>query len=110
MKVAYIMSSTNSQKILSHMILPQLEQGRHGAEILGIFFFMDNTYFLMKDTEMGERLQALHEKTGMIIMGCDQCVYERKIESLLVPGATLGCFPILYATLGSAGVEQVITL
>jgi hypothetical protein len=110
MKVAYIMSSTNSQKILNLMVLPQLEQGRHGAEVLGIFFFMDNTFFLMKGTEMGERLQALHEKTGMIIMGCDQCVYERKIENMLVPGATLGCFPTLYAALGSAGVEQVITL
>jgi hypothetical protein len=45
-----------------------------------------------------------------MIMGCDQCVYERKIENMLVPGATLGCFPTLYAALGSAGVEQVITL
>jgi hypothetical protein len=110
MKVAYIMSSTNSQKILNTMILPQLEQQRHGADVLGIFFFMDNTYFLMKGTEIGERLQAIHEKTGMMIMGCDQCVYERKIENMLVPGATLGCFPTLYAALGSAGVEQVITL
>ena len=64
----------------------------------------------MNGTEMGKRLQVLHEKTRMIIMGCDQCVYERKIEDLLVPGATLGCFPTLYAILGSAGVEQVITL
>jgi len=110
MKVAYIMSSTNSQKILNLMILPQLEQERHGADVLGIFFFMDNTYFLMKGTDMGERLQALHEKTGMIIMGCDQCVYERKIENMLAPGATRGGFPTLYAVLGSAGVEQVITL
>jgi hypothetical protein len=104
------MSSTNSQKILNNMIIPQLEQGKHVAEVLGIFFFMDNTFFLMKGTEMGERLQKLHEKTDMIIMGCDQCVYERKIENMLVPGATLGCFPTLYAALGSAGVEQVITL
>lgn len=110
MKVAYVMSSVNCQKILNLMIVPQLEQGRHGAEVLGMFFFMDNNFLLMKGTEIGERLQAIHEKTGMILMGCDQCVYERKIENLLVPGATLGCFPNLYAVLGSAGVEQVITL
>lgn len=110
MKVAYILSSTYCQKILNLMILPQLEEGKHGAEVLGMFFFMDNTYFMLEGTEMGQRLQALHDKTGMIIMGCDQCVYERKIEDNLVPGATLGCFPTLYAALGNAGVDQVITL
>jgi hypothetical protein len=45
MKVAYIMSSTHSQKILNTMILPQLEQNRHGAEVLGIFFSWTTHFF-----------------------------------------------------------------
>jgi hypothetical protein len=31
---------------LGKMILPQLEQGTHGVEVVGLFFFDDNTYLL----------------------------------------------------------------
>ena len=31
---------------LGKMILPQLEQGTHGVEVVGMFFFDDNTYLL----------------------------------------------------------------
>ena len=31
---------------LGRMILPQLEQGAHGVEVVGMFFFDDNTYVL----------------------------------------------------------------
>lgn len=110
MKVAYVFSSTNSQKILSSMIIPQLHEKRHGADVLGMFFFMDNTFFLMNGTEMGEELQAVHEKTGVMLMGCDQCVYERGIEQNLIPAAKIGCFPNLYAALADSGLDQVITL
>jgi sulfur relay (sulfurtransferase) complex TusBCD TusD component (DsrE family) len=109
-KVAYIFSSTNAHKILDKMIIPQLEQGNHGAEVLGMFFFMDNTLFLSKGNPVGEKLSKIHNKTGMIIMGCDQCTIERGIEDNLVDGATIGCFPNLYACLGDAGIDQVITL
>ena len=110
MKVAYIFSSTNSQKILSSMIIPQLEEERHGAEVAAMFFFMDNSFLLMAEHDTGQRLQALHEKTGMILMACDQCAIERGIENKLVSGAMLGCFPTLYSKLGGAGIDQVITL
>ncbi|BAF58758.1 MAG: DsrE family protein [Pelotomaculum sp.] len=110
MKVAYVFSSTNSQKILNNMILPQLEKDTHGAEVAGMFFFMDNTFFLLDGTEMGDRLQQLQEKTGMLLMACDQCAIERGIENSLIPGARIGCFPQLYSALGGAGVDQVITL
>jgi len=109
-KVAYIFSSTNAHKILDKMIIPQLEQGNHGAEVLGMFFFMDNTLFLAKGNPVGEKLSKILNKTGMIIMGCDQCTFERGIEDNLVDGATIGCFPNLYACLGDAGIDQVITL
>jgi len=46
MKVAYVYSTsghTASYK-LGQMILPQLEDGSHGAEVVGMMFFDDNTY------------------------------------------------------------------
>lgn len=111
MKVAYIFSSNYSHKLLENMIIPQLENDCHGADVAGMFFFMDNTFLIMEGTETGTRLQALQEKTGMLLMGCDQCTNERGITEKLIPGANVGCFPNLYACLGSAGgVDQVITL
>jgi hypothetical protein len=44
-KVAYVFSTsghTASCK-LGKMILPQLEQGIHGAEVVGMMFFDDNS-------------------------------------------------------------------
>lgn len=111
MKVAYVFTTTTSQKILKNMIIPQALEDRHGAEVVGMFFFMDNAFFLLDGTEMGESLQALHEKTGCLLMACDQCAYERGIAESLIPGAQIGCFPNLYASLrGAGGVDQVITL
>jgi sulfur relay (sulfurtransferase) complex TusBCD TusD component (DsrE family) len=76
-----------------------------------MFFFMDNTFFLLKGTEIGERLQAIQEKTGMLLMACDQCADERGITGDLIPGAQVGCFPVLYVAIQNAGgVDQVITL
>lgn len=46
MKVAYVFSTsghTASYK-LGKMILPQLEEGRHGAQVIGMMFFDDNNY------------------------------------------------------------------
>jgi len=43
MKVAYVFSTsghTASYK-LGKMILPQLEEGRHGVEVVGMMFFDD---------------------------------------------------------------------
>jgi len=110
MKVAYVFSTANSQKILNNMIIPQLEKDTHVAEVVGMFFFMDNTFFLLQGTEMGQRLQQIQEKTGMLLMACDQCAMERNIENDLVPGAAIGCFPQLYTALAGVGVDQVITL
>jgi hypothetical protein len=110
MKVAYILNSPNCQKILTAMIIPQLQESRHGAEVLGMFFMVDNTFFLMEGTETGADLQALHEQMGMILMGCDQCCQELGLNGSLIPATKLGCFPTLYAALADTGVEQVISL
>ncbi|MCC7358421.1 MAG: hypothetical protein IT317_03030, partial [Anaerolineales bacterium] len=75
MKVAYLFSTsghTASYK-LGKMILPQLEEDRHGAEVVGMMFFDDNNYVLRQGDPIGERLAKVAAKTGMLIMMCDQC-------------------------------------
>ena len=112
MKVAYIFSSQGhsvSYK-LGKMILPQLEDKAHGVEVVGMFFFEDNNYVLVKGDAIGERLAKVAKDTGMLLMGCDQCCYEREIDGKLVDGATIGCFPNLYGALSSNMPDQVITL
>jgi len=99
MKVAYIFSSqghTVSYK-LGKMILPQLEEQAHGPEVVGMFFFEDNNYVLAKDQKI-------------LLMGCDQCCYEREIDGKLVDGAVIGCFPNLYEALAGNMPDQIITL
>jgi hypothetical protein len=112
MKVAYIFSTqghTVSYK-LGKMILPQLEADAHGVDVVGMFFFEDNTYVLMKGNPLGERLARVANRNGMLLMGCDRCCYEREIDQRLVDGATIGCFPNLYAALAGNMPDQVITL
>ena len=41
---------------LGKMILPQLEAGSHGVEVVGMFFFDDNTFLLREGDPVGERL------------------------------------------------------
>ena len=79
MKVAYVISSDNSRTILKDMIIPQMESKGHGADVVGMFFVFDNTYLLLDNTEIAQRLQKLKEQTGMIILACDQCVFEREM-------------------------------
>lgn len=111
MKVAYVFSTTLAHRILSTMIVPQLEEGRHGAEVAGMFFFADNAFMLVRGNAVAERLKKLADQGRVgLLMACDQCAYEREIDKSLVDGARIGCFPDLYAALAPAGVHQVITL
>jgi hypothetical protein len=52
MKVAYIFATQrhNISYVLAKMILPQLEQKRHGVDVVGMFFFEDNNYVLVDGT------------------------------------------------------------
>lgn len=112
MKVAYIFSTQGhsvSYK-LGQMILPQLEDDAHGVEVVGMFFFEDNNYVLVEGDPIGERLAKIAKEKGMLLMGCDKCCYERQIDKKLVAGATVGCFPNLYAALSGNMPDQVITL
>jgi hypothetical protein len=120
-KVAYVFSTsghTSSYK-LGRMILPQLEEGTHGVDVVGMFFFDDNTYVLRKGDPLGERLGRVAADRGMLLMLCDQCAIERglaKGEPMnatptgTVEGVRVGCFPDLYAALAGDPPDQVITL
>jgi sulfur relay (sulfurtransferase) complex TusBCD TusD component (DsrE family) len=120
-RVAYVFSTsghTASYK-LGKMILPQLEAGDHGAEVVGMFFFDDNTYALRKGDPMGERLGKVAAEQGIMLMLCDQCALERGLAkgepgdceaTGTVDGVKVGCFPDLYAALSQAPPDQVITL
>lgn len=112
MKVAYIFSTqghTVSYK-LGKMILPQLEEDAHGVDVVGMFFFEDNSYVLVKGNPIGERLAKVAKAKGMLLMACDQCAYERDIAETLVEGATIGCFPNLYGALAGNMPDHIITL
>ena len=112
MKVAYIFATqghTVSYK-LGKMILPQLEQDAHGVEVVGMFFFEDNNYVLVKGDPIGERLAKVAREKGILLMGCDQCCYERNIADKLIEGVPIGCFPNLYGALSKNMPDQVITL
>ena len=111
MKVAYVFAMPRAATYkLAQMILPQLEAGTHGVDVVGMFFFEDNAYVLQKGNPLGERLAKVASDNGMLLMACDQCAYEREIDGKLVDGATIGCFPNLYGALSGNMPDQVITL
>ncbi len=112
MKVAYIFATSRHtvSYVLGKMILPQLEENRHGVDVAGMFFFEDNNYVLVKGNPTGERLIKVAKAKGMLLMGCDQCCYEREIADKLFDGVPIGCFPDLYKALSGNMPDQVITL
>jgi sulfur relay (sulfurtransferase) complex TusBCD TusD component (DsrE family) len=121
MKVAYVFSTsghTASYK-LGKMILPQLEDGTHGVDVVGMFFFDDNTFVLREGDPLGERLGKVAGDNGMLLMLCDQCAIERGLAegepmnatpTGTVDGVQVGCFPDLYKALSGNPPDQVITL
>ena len=121
MKIAYVFATsghTASYK-LGKMILPQLEEGRHGVDVVGMFFFDDNNYVLREGDPIGERLAKVAADNGMLLMMCDQCALERGLATGeageasvtgVVEGVTVGCFPDLYAALAGNPPDQVVTL
>ncbi|SDA87377.1 SaoD/DsrE family protein [Sinorhizobium sp. NFACC03] len=125
MKVAYVFATNNASTIkLSTMILPQMEDGSHGATVVGMFFFDDNLHVLREGDPIGERLAAIAKSNNILLMMCDQCAVRRNMaDGTLeqcgkgeikpkgtVPGIQAGCFPQLYAALAGNPPDHVITL
>ena len=125
MKVAYIFRNDMSATFqLATMILPQLEQGNHGVEVVGMMFFDDNVYSLSSESEIGQRLSSVAEKQNILLMICDQCALRRGMATgdfsqcgsgevkakNTVNGVIAGCFPQLYSALAGNMPDQVITL
>lgn len=134
MKVAYVFATPRSASYkVGQMILPQLEAGTHGVEVVGMFFFDDNTFMLRAGDPMGERLAAVARDKGILLMMCDMCALERGLAEGspiwcdpatgrgrrvaatcrpkdTVEGVQVGCFPDLYAALAGNLPDQVITL
>jgi sulfur relay (sulfurtransferase) complex TusBCD TusD component (DsrE family) len=125
MNVAYILATNlASTTKLATMILPQLEQGNHGAEVAGIFFFDDNLFCLRAGDPIGERLAKIAKEKNILLMACDQCAVRRNLAEGtfeqcgsgqvkprgLAEGVLVGCFPQLYAALAGNPPHYVITL
>lgn len=125
MKVAYVFrTNMAASHVLATMILPQLEQGIHGAEVIGMMFFDDNLYCLREGDPTGERLAKVAAEKGILLMVCDQCAVRRGLADGtfeqcglgqvkakgLVKGVVAGCFPQLYGALEGSPPDQVITL
>lgn len=133
MKVAYVFTSPRAASYkVGQMILPQLEAGTHGVEVVGMFFFDDNTFVLRKGDPIGERLSNVAAETGMLLMMCDMCALERNLAEGeprwcspdgkgrtepaectvvdTVDNVQVGCFPDLYGALAGNMPDHIITL
>ncbi len=125
MKVAYVFTTNMATTFkLATMILPQLEQGKHGAEVIGMMFFDDNIFALRKGDPVGERLARIAKEKNILLMVCDQCAVRRNLAEGdfdqcgsgqvkakgFVDGVVAGCSPQLYEALGGNPPDHVITL
>lgn len=125
MKIAYVFATDMAATYkLATMILPQLEQGNHRVDVVGMFFFDDNLFCLRKDDPVGERLARVASEMGILLMMCDQCALRRDLADgefdqcgtglvtpkSVVEGVRVGCFPQLYAALAPVQPDQIVTL
>lgn len=123
MKVAYVFSTSGNTAHykLGQMILPQLEQGGHGVEVVGMMFFDDNTFILRQGDPIGERLARVAADQNILLMMCDGCALSRGLAEGgtwpeasrargTVDGVRVGCFPDLYAALAGNMPDHIITL
>ena len=49
MKVAYLFESEHAREILENMIIPQLEEDRHGVEVAGMHICLLRDQILLQD-------------------------------------------------------------
>ncbi len=120
-------------KILDTTSCPGSRRACAGWRWLGFFLFDDNVMLLQRGNPIGERLARLCKERGMLLMMCDACALERglavgemrwctpegqgrrepgecRVAEGVVEGVEVGCFPDLYARLGSNPPDLVLTL
>lgn len=137
MKVAYVFTTSGHtvDYKLGKMILPQLEAGTHGVQVVGMFFFDDNAYALRKGDPLGERLAKVAKQQKIWLGVCDMCALDRGLaegepvwctpdrgtarpapapEKIrlknAIEGLHVGCFPDLYAALATNPPDAVVSL
>lgn len=137
MKVAYLFttSGNTAHYKLGKMILPQLEAGTHGFEVVGMFFFDDNVFILRKGNPIGERLAKVAKEQNIWLGACDMCALDRymaegepvwceadwktgrpepahdKIRVTdAIDGLHVGCFPDVHAALSGNPPDTIISL
>ena len=132
MKVAYVFALPRAASYeLGQMILPQLEAGVHGVDVVGMFFFDDNTFVLRGRSDRGaarhsgrrkrhpvddvryvalERGLAQGEPRWCDSQGRGRIQPAECQPQDVVNGVAVGCFPDLYAALAGNPPDQVITL
>jgi sulfur relay (sulfurtransferase) complex TusBCD TusD component (DsrE family) len=125
MKIAYVFATGMASTFkLASMILPQLEQGFHKVDVVGMMFFDDNIFCLRQGDPVGERLARIAKEKNILLMVCDQCAVRRNLAEGtfemcgtgsvtakgMVEGVVTGCFPQLYEALSASPPDQVITL
>ena len=78
MKVAYVFKSDKASTFqLASIIVPQLEGGFHGVDVVGIYLFDDNTYCMRKGDPIGECVSKIAKIKGILLMLSDQCAVRR---------------------------------
>ena len=136
MKVAYLVitSGHTVDYKLGKMILPQLEAGTHGVDVVGMFFFDDNAYVLRKGDPLGDRLAKVAKEKNIWLGVCDMCALDRGLAEgepvwcspdgkgrpagapdkirlkNAIDGLHVGCFPDVYAALSGNPPDLVISL
>ena len=85
MKIAYVFATNMATTFkLSTMILPQLENGSHAVDVVGMFFFDDNIFCLRQNDPVGERLAKIAKKQNMLLMVCCLMVLKRLLFQLII--------------------------
>lgn len=137
MKIAYLFvtSGHTVNYKLGQMILPQLEAGTHGVDVVGMFFFDDNTYIFRQGDPIGERLVKVAKEKNIWLGVCDMCALDRGLAEgepvwckpdrqsartgpahdkirlhNVIEGVHVGCFPDVYQALSGNPPDLVISL
>lgn len=133
MKVVYIFLSKGPGVChLIQKILPQLETGNHGLEVVGMCFFDQNALVLGQDHLSGVRLARLAKERNILLMKAESKDFDISLSQVdyqnnqvksrlkrkptectvvtIADGIETGCFPHLYAALADNLPDHIISL